>query len=55
MRLRQPSSVRSRKDAKSGTKPKNQNISETEKYVLTAKTSHTSGERKFTHKARSFG
>src|SRR6185436_21002546 len=38
---------RSRRVARSGIRPTNQNIADTVAYVETAKTSHTSGLRKF--------
>jgi hypothetical protein len=48
-------SVRSRIDAMSGTSPRYQNIADTAKYVLTANTSQSSGERKLVQTARWFG
>src|SRR3954453_14131017 len=45
-----PLTARSRSVARSGIMPRYQNTSEMVKYVLIANTSHTSGERKFTHK-----
>jgi hypothetical protein len=47
--------ARSRKVAMSGTRPTNQNSAETVKYVLTAKTSNSSGLRKFGHICMVFG
>jgi hypothetical protein len=41
--------ARSRSVAKSGTRPVYQNSNDTKRYVLTANTSHSSGERKFGH------
>src|SRR5438094_10438548 len=46
---------RSRKVAKSGTKPVYQNRTETVKYVETANTSHISGLRKLGQMAQLFG
>src|SRR5438270_6203023 len=43
-----PPEARSRNVARSGIMPKYQKTSEIVRYVLMAKTSHTSGERKFT-------
>src|SRR5436190_6545074 len=45
-----PPTARSRRVARSGIIPRYQKTSEMVRYVLMAKTSHTSGERKFTHR-----
>src|SRR3990172_9896917 len=54
MARRQPV-ARSRSVARSGMSPVYQKTSEMVKYVLTAKTSQMSGERKFTHRNRQLG
>src|SRR5262245_53826380 len=45
----------SRNDAKSGTRPRYQNTSDTVKYVVTANTSHASGLRNCGHMAKFIG
>src|SRR5262245_32561887 len=56
MRFLKPAFARSRRVAKSGIMPKYQKTSEIVRYVLIAKTSQSSGERKFTHNGpRKFG
>ncbi len=47
--------ARSRAAARSGTDPRKKNTADTVKYVVTANTSHTSGDLKFGHRKREFG